>query len=210
MDNENNKDVEKVENVVESSVGQDTSAPKTNGKTKIIVFSIVGVILAIAIISGIIALIVNAGKPSKKQAEKVVKSYLEAISEKDEDGILKQIDMDGYVILKEEGEKKFDKKYKEKGSYVKKYMDKNYIDDKDELGDKIVYNEKAVFGNSYGSYEYSLKEITSVKKSSKSGKVAIIKAKISKKTSSGKDTVTLRLYVMKKDGKYKVIGSEIV
>jgi len=118
--------------------------------------------------------------------------------------------MDGYVILSEEGEKKFDNKYKEKGSYVKKFMSKNYIDDKDELGDRIFDQEKSTFNISYGSYEYSLKEITSVKKSTKSKKVAIIKAKVSKKSSYDKDTINVRFYVIKTDGKYKIVGTEIV
>jgi len=110
MENENNKDVKVNENVVESTIAQESTAPKSKGKTKIIVFSIVGVLLAIAIIVGIVLIVKNAGKPSKKQAEKIVKSYLEAINDKDSESVLKQIDMDGYVILSEEGEKKLDNK----------------------------------------------------------------------------------------------------
>ena len=207
MDENNNKDVEKkVNEAVQSDFTQEAAPAKSGNKTKVIVISIVAAVIAILLIVGIVALVKNLGKPSKSQAKKVVESYLEAINEDDDEALIKQIDTDGYVILKEEKESKFDKKYKKKASYIKNFMEDNDVDDKEELEDKIVKNEGYIFGS---SYEYSLKEITSVKKSSKSSKIAIIKAKVKKESSYSKDTETLTLYVIKSGGKYKVIGSKL-
>ena len=207
MDENNNKDVEKkVNEAVQSDFTQEAAPAKSGNKTKVIVISIVAAVIAILLIVGIVALVKNLGKPSKSQAKKVVESYLEAINEDDDEALIKQIDTDGYVILKEEKESKFDKKYKKKASYIKNFMEDNDVDDKEELEDKIVKNEGYILGS---SYEYSLKEITSVKKSSKSSKIAIIKAKVKKESSYSKDTETLTLYVIKSGGKYKVIGSKL-
>ena len=222
MDEEKNKDVKEVaktteqkveknkkkveETVVDNNIGQQTIPENSGNKTKIIIISVVAVILSILLIVGIVAIAKNAGKPSKKQAEKIVESYLEAINDEDEDALLSQIDVDGYVILKEEKEKKFDKKYKDKSSYINKYMDKNNVDDIEEIEDDVIKNEGYVF-SSY--YDYSFKELSSVKKSSKSGKISVIKAKIKQESSYSKDTKTLTLYVIKSSGKYKVVGSKL-
>lgn len=211
MDEKNNKDVEKnVKNTtktVNNNFTQDANPVQSGNKTKVIVISVIAVAIALLLIAGIVALVKNLGKPSKNQAKKVVESYLEAINEDDDDELIKLIDTDGYVILKEEKESKFDKKYKKKSSYVEDFMEDNNLDDKEELEEKIVSNEGYIFGS---SYEYSLKEITSVKKSSKSSKLAIIKAKVKKESSYGtKDTETLTLYVIKSGGKYKVVGSKL-
>ena len=63
----------------------------------------------------------------------------------------------------------------------------------------------------YSSKEYSLKEITSIKKSSKSKKIKIIKAKLKVKSSysSSSDTANLKLYVIKVDGEYKIVSAEL-
>ncbi|MBR2704241.1 MAG: hypothetical protein IKE91_02110 [Clostridia bacterium] len=207
MDENNNKDVEKnVNETVQSNFTEESAPAKSGNKTKVIVISVIAVAVALLLIAGIVALVKNLGKPSKSQAKKVVESYLEAINDDDDDALIKLIDTDGYVILKEEKESKFDKKYKKKSSYVKDFMEDNNIDDEEELEDKITSNEGYIFGS---SYEYSLKEITSVKKSSKSSKIAIIKAKVKRESSYSKDTETLTLYVIKSGGKYKVIGSKL-
>lgn len=211
MDEKNNKDVEKkVKNTaqtVNNNVFQDTNPVQSGNKTKVIVISVIAVAVALLLIAGIVALAKNLGKPSKSQAKKIVESYLDAINEDDDEELIKLIDVDGYVILKEEKESKFDKKYKKKSSYVEDFMEDNNLDDKEELEEKIVTSEGYVFGS---SNEYSLKEITSVKKSRKSSKIAIIKAKVKKESSYGsKDTETLTLYVIKSGGKYKVIGSKL-
>ena len=205
MDEEKKKDVEKKGQTVVNDVNQE-SAPVKSGKTKVIVISVIAAIVAVLVIVGIVALVKNAGKPSKKQAEKIVESYLEAINDDDDDSLIKQIDVDGYVILKEEKESKFDKKYKKKSSYIKDFMEDKSIDDREELEEKVVNNEGYIF-SSY--YDYSLKEISSVKKSSKSSKIAIIKAKVKQESSYSKDTKTLKLYVIKEKGKYKVVKSEL-
>lgn len=207
MDEKNNKDVEKnVKSTAQSNFTQDAAPAGSGNKTKVIVISVIAIAVVLLLIAGIVALAKNLGKPSKNQAKKVVESYLEAINEDDDDELIKQIDVDGYVILKEENESKFDKKYKKKSSYIKDFMDDKNLDDKEELEEKITDNEGYIFGS---SYEYSLKEITNVKKSSKSSKIAIIKAKVKKESSYSKDTVTLTLYVIKSGGKYKVIGSKL-
>ena len=212
MDEEEKKDVEFSAETVASDpttnqgTAEEVKAP--NNKKKIITFSIIGAVALIAIIAVVIILVNVLGKPSKSQAQKIAESYISALNDKDEDALAKLIDADGYVIFKEEKESKFDTKYKEKNSYIKKYMDKNNIDDKDELEEKIAKEEYSNARASY--YEYSFKEITDVKKSSKSSKIIVIKAKVNKKTSYDKESKVLRLYVMKVSGKYKIVGTEIV
>jgi len=214
MDEKNNKDVEKkVKNTaqtVNDSFTQDSGPIKSGNKTKVIVISVIAVAIVLLLIAGIVALVKNLGKPSKSQAEKLVKSYLEAITDNDEDEILKQIDVDGYAVFQsvDQKESKFDKKYKKKKDTVEDYMDDKSLDDKEELEEYIVKNEGYNFYTS-SNYEYSLKSISSVKKSSKSSKIAVIKAKVKVKTSYDDYTRTLVLYVMKVSGKYKVIGSNL-
>lgn len=209
MDEEKKKVVKKVKEegqTVTSNLGQESAPTSSGNKTKIIIISVIAAIVAILLIVGIVALVKNAGKPNKSQAKKVVESYIDAINEDDNDELIKQIDVDGYVIFKEEKESKFDKKYKKKSSYIKDFMEDNDIDDREELDEMVTKNEGYVF-SSY--YEYSLKEITSIKKSSKSSKISVIKAKVKQESSYSKNTKTLTLYVIKEKGKYKVVGSKL-
>lgn len=182
--------------------------PKTK---KILTFSIIGGVALIVLII-IIALIVGkSGKPSKSKSEELVKSYLNVVEDADGEKFGKLIDVKGYIIFQEEGEKKFDKKYKDKDKYIKSYLkDKNY-DDITEAKDSIESNFKKEYSYTYNSGEYSLKEITSIKKSNKSNKISVIKAKVKVKNeySSSTDTKNLRLYVIKVDGEYKIIGAEL-
>lgn len=175
---------------------------------KILTFSLVGGIAVVAII--IIAIIIAcfAGKPSKSKSEEIIKDYLAAINDKSEDEFAKVIDTKGYIVYKEEGEKKFDKKYDDK-KYIKNYLEDNNFDELSDAESSITTTLKNK--NKYSSKEYSLKEITSIKKSSKSKKIKIIKAKLKVKSSysSSSDTANLKLYVIKVDGKYKVINAEI-
>lgn len=212
MDEEKNKDVEgAVENTTSENTvdeGATANVKASGNKSKVILFSVVGVVALIFVIVGIVVCANVFGKPSKNQAKKLAQSYISAINDKDDDALIKLIDADGYVIFKEEKESKFDSKYKDRSSYIKKYLDKNNIDDREELEEKIAKEEINNARPSY--YEYSFKEITDIKKSSKSSKIIVIKAKVSQKTSYDKESKVLRLYVMKVSGKYKVIGSEIV
>lgn len=176
---------------------------------KILTFSLVGGIAVVAII--IIAIIIAcfAGKPSKSKSEEIIKDYLAAINDKSEDEFAKVIDTKGYIVYKEEGEKKFDKKYDDK-KYIKNYLEDNNFDELSDAESSITTTLKNKY--KYSSKEYSLKEITSIKKSSKSKKIKIIKAKLKVKSSysSSSDTAAnLKLYVIKVDGKYKVINAEI-
>lgn len=201
------KDVEK-KNAEKKNAEKKSMDPKTK---KIITFSIIGGVALIVLIT-IIALIIGMlGKPSKSKSEELVKSYLKAVEEADGDKFEKLIDVKGYIIFKEEGEKKFDAKYKDKDKYIKKYLkDKNY-DDISEAKDSIVSSFKSKYSYSYNSKEYSLKEITSVKKSNRSKKISEIKAKVKVKrsSSSSSDTKNLKLYVLKVDGEYKIIGADL-
>ena len=187
------------------TVGENNNE-KTKNK-KILAFSLVGGIAVIAVI--IIAIIIAcfAGKPSKSKAEDIIKDYLSAINDKSEDELAKVIDTKGYIVYKEEGEKKFDKKYNDK-KYIKNYLEDNNFD---ELSDAEKSITKVLKGKYYYSREYSLKEITSIKKSDKSKKIKVIKAKLKVKydSSSSSSTVNLKLYVIKVDGEYKVINAEI-
>lgn len=202
MENNNNenKDVE------QKNAEKKPMDPKTK---KIITCSIIGGVALIVLIV-IIALVAGlSGKPSKGKSEELVKSYLKAVQEADDEKFENLIDVKGYIIFKEEGEKKFDAKYKDKETYIKKYLkDKNY-DDVSEAKDSISSSFKSRY--SYSSKEYSLKEITSIKKSNRSKKICEIKAKVKAKSSysSSSDTKNLKLYVMKVDGKYKIIGAEL-
>lgn len=195
-------------NTEKKDVEKKSMDPKTK---KIITFSIIGGVALIVLVL-IIALIVGiSGKPSKSKSEELVKSYLKAVQEADEDKFEKLIDAKGYIIFQEEGEKKFDKKYKDKEKYIKDYLkDKNY-DDITEAKDSIISSFKSKYSYYYNSKEYSLKEITSVKKSNRSKKIVEIKAKVKVKSSysSSSDTKNLKLYVLKVDGEYKVIGAEL-
>lgn len=182
--------------------------PNTSDKKKkIITFSVIGGIALLLIII-IVAICLNAGKMSKKQAEKLVNQYTEAISEKDGDKLLDIIDTKGYVIFQEEGEKDFNKKYKDKENYIKKYIKKNDYDDLEDIEEEISSSFESKY--KYLSYEYTLKEITDIKKSSKSNKIVVVKAKVKVKSSYGTDTKTLRLYTVKVNNKFKIVGAEFV
>ena len=182
---------------------KDEKAPKTKNR-RVLTFSLVGGI-AVVILLVVISLL---GKPSKKQSEKLIKDYLSAINDKDGDEYIKLIDTKGYIVFKEESEKKFDKKYKDK-NYVKKYLKDNSYEDISDVEDSISSEFKSKYG--YYSREYSFKEISEIKKSGKSKKIKIIKAKVKTKSkySSNSDTVNLKLYVIKVDGNYKIVGAEM-
>ncbi len=175
---------------------------------KILTFSLVGGIAVVALIIIAIVIACFAGKPSKSKSEEIIKDYLAAINDKSEDEFAKVIDTKGYIVYKEEGEKKFDKKYDDK-KYIKNYLEDNNFDELSDAESSITTTLKNKY--KYSSKEYSLKEITSIKKSSKSKKIKIIKAKLKVKSSysSSSDTANLKLYVIKVDGKYKVINAEI-
>ena len=149
-----------------------------------------------------------AGKPSKAKSEELVKDYLKAVNDDDADEFAKLIDVKGYIIFNEESEKKFDKKYKSK-NYINDYLKDNNYDELSDVKDAISSKFKNKY--TYSSKEYSLKEITEVKKSTKSKKVKIIKAKVKVKTSysSSTDTANLKLYVIKVDGEYKIVRAEL-
>ena len=189
----------------EQTVGENKNEKPKN--KKILAFSLVGGIAVIALIIIAIVIACFAGKPSKSKAEDVIKDYLSAINDRSEDEFAKVIDTKGYIVYKEEGEKKFDKKYNDK-KYIKNYLEDNNFD---ELSDVEKSITKALKGKYYSSREYSLKEITSIKKSDKSKKIKVIKAKLKVKysSSSSSSTVNLKLYVIKVDGEYKVINAEI-
>lgn len=175
---------------------------------KILTFSLVGGIAVVVLIIIAIVIACFAGKPSKSKSEEIIKDYLAAINDKSEDEFAKVIDTKGYIVYKEEGEKKFDKKYDDK-KYIKNYLEDNNFDELSDAESSITTTLKNKY--KYSSKEYSLKEITSIKKSSKSKKIKIIKAKLKVKSSysSSSDTANLKLYVIKVDGKYKVINAEI-
>lgn len=199
---------EVIENVKqnENNVSKDSKkeVTKDNKKKNIILFSAIGGVVLIALIV-ILCICLAGGKPSKKQAENLVEEYTKALENSDEYDILDLIDTKGYIIFNEEGEKSFNKKYKEKDDYIKRYLKKNDLDDIEEAEEKIY---KSIKSKNY--YKYSLKEISSIKKSSKCNKIVIIKAKVKAKSSYSTDTKTLRLYVIKVSGKYKIVGSEVV
>lgn len=175
---------------------------------KILTFSLVGGIAVVVLIIIAIVIACFAGKPSKSKSEEIIKDYLAAINDKSEDEFAKVIDTKGYIVYKEEGEKKFDKKYDDK-KYIKNYLEDNNFDELSDAESSITTTLKNKY--KYSSKEYSLKEIASIKKSSKSKKIKIIKAKLKVKSSysSSSDTANLKLYVIKVDGKYKVINAEI-
>lgn len=195
----------------EKNQGQENTEKKSleQPKTKrICAFSLVGAIVVIAIIIMIIAIITSMGKPSKSKAEDLVEEYLSAVNEHNGEDFIKLVDAKGYIIIREENEKSFAKKYKNE-DYINEYMeDKNY-DDISDVEDEISNEFKNKY--MYSSKEYSLKEITEIKKSSKSNKIIIIKAKVKvkSKTYSTTDTKTMKLYVTKVDGSYKIIYEDI-
>lgn len=196
-----NKDVENVKK------SEDVT---NNGKNKkIIAISLVSLVGIIALIAIIIFVIGALGKPSKKVSEQLVKDYLEAVNDDDGDKFTDLIDLSGYVIYKEEDLKKFDNKYKDKEKYLKKYMEEKSYDEKADVKDAIAKTFKN--NSSYKHNEYSLKEITSIKKSEKSKKVVVIKAKVKSKSKyyDSTDTVNLKMYVVKVSGEYKIVGAEL-
>lgn len=208
----NNKDAEKkadVEKNVNAEANTDIEKEADSKKKKVITFSVVGIVAVIAIIVALILVIGMIGKPSKSKSEELINDYLKAANDSDGDKFAKLIDVKGYIIFKEEGEKKFDKKYKDKEKYIKDYLDDKNYDDISDAKDAISSTFKSQ--NSYSSKEYSLKEITKVEKSSKSKKISVIKAKVKVKSkySSSSDTKTMKLYVIKADKEYKIVGAEL-
>lgn len=213
MDNNEEKikktseDVERKVSQVQSNVKEDSSTQKKamDEKTKkIITFSAIGGGALILLIILIVVFASILGKPSKSAAEKIIKTYVQAMNDDDGEKAMSVIDTEGYIIFKEDGEKKFDKNYKNKKKYLKEYYDDNNFDDKDQAEEDLEdYFESSY---KYSSYEYSLKEIVSIEKSSKSKKLYIVKAKIKEKLTSTSNTSTYKFYMMKVGGKYKIVG----
>lgn len=202
---EENKDIK--DDTKKENIDQNENKTPKAGK-RLFAFSLVGGIAVVLIIILAIIFISMAGKPSKAKSEELVKDYLKAVNDDDADEFAKLIDVKGYIIFNEESEKKFDKKYKSK-NYINDYLKDNNYDELSDAKDAISSKFKNKY--TYSSKEYSLKEITEVKKSTKSKKVKIIKAKVKVKTSysSSTDTANLKLYVIKVDGKYKIVSAEL-
>lgn len=207
-DNVENQNSEDKSEINESKI-VDSKEPNTAPKNKrLLAFSLVGGIAVVIVVIAIVLLICAIGKPSKSKSKEIIEDYLKAVNEDDSDLYAKLIDAKGYIIFNEEGEKKFDKKYKSK-NYISNYLEDKSYDDLSDAKDAIVQKFKSKY--MYLSKEYSFKELTEVKKSNKSKKIYIIKAKLKVKSSysSSSDTTNLKLYVIKVDGKYKVINAEI-
>lgn len=202
---EENKDIK--DDTKKENIDQNENKTPKAGK-RLFAFSLVGGIAVVLIIILAIIFISMAGKPSKAKSEELVKDYLKAVNDDDADEFAKLIDVKGYIIFNEESEKKFDKKYKNK-NYINDYLKDNNYDELSDAKDAISSKFKNKY--TYSSKEYSLKEITEVKKSTKSKKVKIIKAKVKVKTSysSSADTANLKLYVIKVDGEYKIVSAEL-
>lgn len=179
-----------------------------NSKKKIITFSIIGGVALIAIILVIVLISAFAGKPSKSEAEKLVKKYLQAATDDEAEQFADIIDTEGYIIYKEEGVKKFDKKYSNKKKYLKDYYEDHNLDGLSEAKDEVAETFENRYYTYYSSKEYTLKEITSIEKLNSSKKLKVIKAKVKVKYSSTSDTQTMKFYVMKVDGKYKIVAVE--
>ena len=176
-------------------------------KKKAITFGVVGGIVLIIIILAVTIFLICA-KPSKKTAEKIVKSYLGAIEDYDGARWLSLIDSKGYIIYQKEGESKFNEKYKDKEDYINKYLDDNFYDDMDDAEDEI--SSDFVRSYKYDLRDYEFKEISYIKKSKKSDKLFQIKAKVKVKSSYSTDIKNLILYTIKVDGKYKIVDAEFV
>ena len=87
-------------------------------------------------------------------------------------------------------------------------MDKNNLDDSDDLDKQVLKDFNTDL--KYSSFNYTVKEVTDVKKSSKSNKLVLIKAKVRVESSYVDTTKVLRLYVTKVKGKYKIVSAELV
>ena len=86
-------------------------------------------------------------------------------------------------------------------------MDKDDIvkalnDIKDDIADEFEDTYK------YTSYQCSLDKITSIEKSEKSKKIVIIRAKVKCKTTYTSTTDTYKFYVVKVNGKYRIVNVE--
>ena len=196
---QNNKEIKK---------NKDVKSSNNDAKKKIITFSIIGGVALIALILIIVLLGAFAGKPSKSEAEKLVKNYLQAATDDEADQFADVIDTEGYIIYKEEGVKKFDKKYKDKKKYLKDYYEDHNLDGLSEAKDKVAETFENKYYTYYSSKEYTLKEITSIEKLNSSKKLKVIKAKVKVKYSSTSDTQSMKFYVMKVNGKYKIVAVE--
>ena len=193
---EENKDIK--DDTKKENIDQNENKTPKAGK-RLFAFSLVGGIAVVLIIILAIIFISMAGKPSKAKSEELVKDYLKAVNDDDADEFAKIIDVKCYIIFNEESEKKFDKKYKSK-NYINDYLKDNNYDELSDAKDAISSKFKNKY--TYSSKEYSLKEITEVKKSTKSKKVKT-------SYSSSTDTANLKLYVIKVDGEYKIVSAEL-
>ena len=196
------------QNNQEIKKNKDVKSSNNDAKKKIITFSIIGGVALIALILIIVLLGAFAGKPSKSEAEKLVKNYLQAATDDEADQFADVIDTEGYIIYKEEGVKKFDKKYKDKKKYLKDYYEDHNLDGLSEAKDKVAETFENKYYTYYSSKEYTLKEITSIEKLNSSKKLKVIKAKVKVKYSSTSDTQSMKFYVMKVNGKYKIVDVE--
>lgn len=196
------------QNNQEIKKNKDVKSSNNDAKKKIITFSIIGGVALIALILIIVLLGAFAGKPSKSEAEKLVKNYLQAATDDEADQFADVIDTEGYIIYKEEGVKKFDKKYKDKKKYLKDYYEDHNLDGLSEAKDKVAETFENKYYTYYSSKEYTLKEITSIEKLNSSKKLKVIKAKVKVKYSSTSDTQSMKFYVMKVNGKYKIVAVE--
>lgn len=205
-----NKEVVKNEKMdVEQKVQENKTKKEMDPKKKkILTFSIIGGVALLALILIIVILVVFAGKPSKSEAEKLVKKYLQAATDGDGDKFSEIIDTEGYIIYKEEGVKKFDKKYKDKKKYLKEYYEDNDLEGLSDAEDWVATTFENRYYTYYTSREYTLKEIVSIEKLNSSKKLKVIKAKVKVDNGYSKDTQTMKFYVMKVKGKYKIVGVE--
>ena len=193
----------------EKNVNQDVEKNLNDEKKKkIMLFSIIGGVTILLLIL-IIVIFSMMSKPSKNKAENLVKNYLKAVNEHDGEKLSKILDIKGYIIFNEEDEKKFDKNYKNKEKYIKDYVDEKNYDDLADAKESILKKFESRY--SYSSKEYTLKEVTEVKKSNRSKKIYVIKGKVKVKSTyySTTDTKNIKLYVIKADGEYKVVGAEL-
>lgn len=206
---ENNQKIKKENLDVEQKVNENKVKKQMDPKTKkILTFSIIGGAALLALILIIVFIACFGGKPSKKESEKLVKKYLQAATDDDADKFAEIIDTEGYIIYKEEGIKKFDKKYKDKKKYLKEYYEDNDLDGLSEAEDEVAETFENKYYSYYSTYEYSLKEITSIEKLNSSKKLKVIKAKVKVDNGYSKDTKTMKFYVMKVSGKYKIVAVE--
>lgn len=178
----------------------------SNKAKKICILACIGLVLVTILTLAIFFIGSTLGKPSKKNAQKIINVYLDAINQNDGSKAISIIDAEGYTIFSDVGEKKFDKTYNNKKEYMEEYFEDNNCDDLEELENSIADSFEGIY--KYNSYKYTLKRIVSIEKSSKSKKIVVIEAKVKKKNSYTSNTETKIFYLMKVKGSYKIICVE--